>query len=92
MTPADGFVGVITSVVLACAVTFVVASVLLKTDRSDAAEEDLDAATRRMREMKAESKGVAPAAAARSACRRPSVTSSSPATPAWARPPWAPRC
>jgi PTS system mannitol-specific IIC component len=64
MTPADGFVGVITSVVLACAVTFVVASVLLKTDRSDAAEEDLDAATRRMREMKAESKGEVPAAAA----------------------------
>lgn len=63
MTPADGFFGVISSVVLACAVTFVVASVLLKTDKAADAEEDLEAAAERMRAMKAESKGMAPAAA-----------------------------
>lgn len=63
MTPGDGFVGVISSVVLACAVTFVVASVLLKTDKTEEAEEDIDAATARMKAMKAESKGQAPAAA-----------------------------
>ncbi|WP_053239452.1 PTS mannitol transporter subunit IICBA [Pleomorphomonas koreensis] len=63
MTPSDGFVGVISSVVLSCAVTFLVASVLLKTDRSDT-EEDIDAATARIKAMKAESKGFAPAPAA----------------------------
>lgn len=65
MTPGDAFVGVIAAVVLACAVTFVVASVLLKSERVKTTdrEEDLDAATRRMREMKAESKGAAVPAA-----------------------------
>ena len=63
MTPSDGFVGVISAVVLSCAVTFLVASVLLKTDRSDS-EEDIDAATARIKAMKAESKGLAPAPAA----------------------------
>lgn len=64
MTPADGFVGVISSVVLACLVTFLVASVLLKTDKTEEADEDLDAATAKMKALKAESKGQAPAAAA----------------------------
>ncbi|PKR89434.1 PTS mannitol transporter subunit IICBA [Pleomorphomonas diazotrophica] len=67
MTPADGFVGVISSVVLAAAVTFLVASVLLKTDKTEEAAEDLEAAAARMRAMKAESKGMAAPASAASA-------------------------
>ncbi|MBS1183593.1 MAG: mannitol transporter subunit, partial [Proteobacteria bacterium] len=67
MTPSDGFVGVITSVVLACLVTFLVASVLLKTEKATDADEDIDAATARMRALKAESKGMAAPAAAASA-------------------------
>jgi len=64
MTPADGFVGVISAVVLGAIVTFLVASVLLKTDKSDV-EEDLAATTARVKAMKAESKGMAaPVAAA----------------------------
>ncbi len=65
MTPGSAFVGVIASVVAACAVTFVVASALLKSDRSEVAEDadELRAATLRMQAMKAESKGQAPAAA-----------------------------
>lgn len=64
MTPADGFVGVISAVVLGAVVTFLVASVLLKTEKT-AATEDLEAATARIKAMKAESKGMAaPVAAA----------------------------
>jgi PTS system mannitol-specific IIC component len=65
MTPGSAAVGVIASVVLACAVTFVVASVLLKTDRSEVVEtDDLAAASARVQAMKAESKGATTAAAA----------------------------
>ncbi len=68
MTPSTAFVGVISSVVAACAVTFVVASALLKSDRSEVVaegEDELGAATLRMQAMKAESKGqTAPAAPA----------------------------
>ncbi len=63
MTPGNAAIGVVASVVLACAVTFVVASVLLKTEKVVEDGEDLDAATQRMREMKAESKGQTVAAA-----------------------------
>jgi len=58
MTPSTAFVGVISSVVAACGVTFVVASALLKSEREVVeTPEDLDAATARMQAMKAESKG-----------------------------------
>lgn len=71
MTPADGFVGVISAVVLGALVTFLVASVLLKTDRSEVVE-DLAASTARVKAMKAESKGMAaPAAAAPAAITGP---------------------
>ncbi|MCM5558108.1 PTS mannitol transporter subunit IICBA [Pleomorphomonas sp. JP5] len=66
MTPADGFVGVISAVTLGALVTFLVASVLLKTDRSEEVE-DLAATTARVKAMKAESKGMAAPAAAPSA-------------------------
>ncbi len=63
MTPADGFVGVIGAVVAGGVVTFLVAAGLLKSDRREAAEGDLDDAVARVHAMKAESKGAAPAAA-----------------------------
>ncbi len=66
MTPADGFVGVISAVTLGALVTFLVASVLLKTDRSEEVE-DLAATTARVKAMKAESKGMAAPATAPSA-------------------------
>ena len=56
MTPADSLVGVLSSVTAATAVTFGIASLLLKTAKADPAE-DLDAAARRIADMKAESKG-----------------------------------
>ncbi|MDP3893299.1 PTS mannitol transporter subunit IICBA [Nocardioides sp.] len=50
-TAGDSYVGVVLSVVLSAAVTFVVAGVLLKTDRQPQ-EEDLAAATAKMEGMK----------------------------------------
>jgi mannitol PTS system EIICBA or EIICB component len=64
MTPADSIVGVLASVICACAVSFVIAAFLLKTDKSEVADENLDAAAQRMRDMKAESKGQVAAAPA----------------------------
>jgi PTS system mannitol-specific IIC component len=60
MAPGSAMVGVVCSVVAACAVTFAVASILLKTDTSE--ETDLDEASRRVQGMKREAKGFAPAA------------------------------
>ncbi|SCM77287.1 fused mannitol-specific PTS enzymes: IIA components; IIB components; IIC components [uncultured Pleomorphomonas sp.] len=74
MTPADGFVGVISAVVLGALVTFLVASVLLKTDKSDV-EEDLAATTARVKAMKAESKGMAAPVAAAPAAAAPAAIS-----------------
>lgn len=66
MTPADSFVGVIASVACAAAVSFVVASALLRMEPAGADEDDeLAAAAERMKAMKAESKGRAVPAAAR---------------------------
>ncbi len=49
-TPTDSYVGVILSVVLSATVTFLVAVVILKTDRTK--DVDLDAASAQMEEMK----------------------------------------
>lgn len=61
MAPGNAMFGVICSVVAACAVTFAVASFLLKTDSSDDAA-DLKDAAERVREMKSQSKGMVPSA------------------------------
>ena len=93
-TPGDSIVGVTLSVIGGAAVTFLVASVLLKMDKKDYEGGDLLAAMGAMESMKgkksvassARGSGVRRAAAARSR------TSCSPATRAWAPRPWAPRC
>ncbi|MEG9476331.1 PTS mannitol transporter subunit IICBA [Mannheimia indoligenes] len=59
MTAPGAHFAVIASAVLSCAVTFAIASVLLKTQKTDASLEDAQAQTQA---MKAESKGVAVAA------------------------------
>lgn len=63
MTPLGAFIGVILSVVASCAVTFMVASVLLRLENpqeGDAGEsESLAAAQAQMKSMKAQAKGRA---------------------------------
>ncbi|ALS25869.1 subunit EIIBC of PTS mannitol transporter [Paenibacillus sp. 32O-W] len=63
MTPKGGLIPVLSGVFVAAIVSFLIASVLLKTSRSGQ-EDDLESATAKMKEMKAKSKGedVAPAA------------------------------
>lgn len=56
MTAPGAHFAVIASVVLSCAVTFAIASILLKTQKGEASLEDAQAQTQA---MKAESKGVA---------------------------------
>ncbi|EXI61242.1 PTS mannitol transporter subunit IIABC [Mannheimia granulomatis] len=58
MTAPGAHFAVIASVVLSCAVTFAIASILLKTQKGEASLEDAQAQTQA---MKAESKGVATA-------------------------------
>ncbi len=63
MTPAGAHLAVVASVILSCAVTFVIASVLLKMQKDDGIEEDsLESAQAEMAAMKAQSKGGAVAA------------------------------
>lgn len=58
MTPAGAHLAVVASVILSCAVTFVIASVLLKMQKDDDSEEDaLESAQAEMAAMKAQSKG-----------------------------------
>ncbi|QIM67565.1 PTS mannitol transporter subunit IICBA [Mannheimia granulomatis] len=59
MTAPGAHFAVIASVVLSCAVTFALASILLKTQKGEASLEDAQAQTQA---MKAESKGIATAA------------------------------
>jgi PTS system mannitol-specific IIC component len=61
MTPKGAYVGVILSVVAAAAVSFVVASILLKTS-SQNEDDSLEKASEAMQDMKASSKGAAVAA------------------------------
>ncbi|CAG8999497.1 MAG: PTS system mannitol-specific EIICBA component [Candidatus Celerinatantimonas neptuna] len=57
MTPHGSFVGVILSVVLSCAVSFFISSLLLKTQKQTD-DHNLEAATDQMKAMKASSKGL----------------------------------
>ena len=58
MTPRGAYFANITAIVAAFAVSFVVSSVLLKTSKVKD-EDDIEAATQRMKDMKAQSKGQA---------------------------------
>jgi PTS system mannitol-specific IIC component len=63
MTPKGGLLPVLSGVFTAAAASFLVASVMLKTSKKNV-EDDLEAATSKVKQMKAESKGQIPAAAA----------------------------
>lgn len=63
MAPRGGMLPVLSGVLTAAIVSFLVASALLKTTRQTA-EDDLEAATEKMKAMKAQSKGQPVAAAA----------------------------
>ena len=63
MTPKGAYFANIAAIVAAFAVSFVVSAILLKTSKVKE-EDDIEAATRRMQEMKAQSKGQAGAPAA----------------------------
>lgn len=63
MTPKDAYFANIAAIVAAFAVSFVVSAILLKTSKVKD-EDDIEAATRRMQDMKAQSKGQAGAPAA----------------------------
>ena len=58
MTPKGAYFANIAAIIAAMAVSFVVAAVLLKTSKVKE-EDDIEAATRRMQDMKAQSKGGA---------------------------------
>ncbi|WP_261904845.1 PTS mannitol transporter subunit IICBA [Vibrio fortis] len=59
MTPKGSYIGVILSVIAATAVSFVVASILLKTTAQGDDEDSLEKASAQMKDMKASSKGAA---------------------------------
>lgn len=63
-TPRGAFFANIMGVLVAAAVTFALSSLLMRLFVKDTGEEDLEDAQRRMRQMKAESKGIDDAAAA----------------------------
>ncbi|MBK4715036.1 MULTISPECIES: PTS mannitol transporter subunit IICBA [Tenebrionibacter/Tenebrionicola group] len=63
MTPKGAYFANIAAIVVATAVSFVAAAVLLKTSKVKE-EDDIEAATRRMQDMKAASKGAATGEAA----------------------------
>ncbi|EML7263980.1 PTS mannitol transporter subunit IICBA [Raoultella ornithinolytica] len=58
MTPKGAYFANIAAIIAAMAVSFVVSAILLKPSKVKE-EDDIDAATRRMQDMKAESKGAA---------------------------------
>lgn len=62
MTPKGTYFANIAAIVAATLVSFVISAVLLKTSKVKEEGDDIEAATRRMKDMKAESKGVAGAA------------------------------
>ncbi len=62
MTPKSAFVGVILSVICSAAVSCVIASFLLKTQKQTEGDDSLEQATNQMQDMKASSKGMVAAA------------------------------
>lgn len=58
MTPKGSYIGVILSVLAATAVSFIVASILLKTSSQDEDEDSLEKASEQMKDMKSSSKGA----------------------------------
>ncbi len=63
MTPKSAFVGVILSVIASATVSFLVASLLMKTQADTDEEDSLEKAASQMKDMKASSKGAATAGA-----------------------------
>ncbi|WPC76797.1 PTS mannitol transporter subunit IICBA [Vibrio porteresiae] len=61
MTPKDSVVGVLSAVVGATVVSFVVASILMKTSKQTSEDDGLEKASAQMKDMKASSKGQAAA-------------------------------
>ena len=61
MTPKGAYFANIASIVAATLVSFIVSAILLKTSKVKEEDESLDAASRRMQDMKAQSKGGAAA-------------------------------
>ncbi len=59
MTPKGSYIGVVLSVIAATAVSFIVASILLKTSAQGDDEDSLEKASAQMKDMKASSKGAA---------------------------------
>jgi len=58
MTPKGSYIGVVLSVLAATAVSFIVASILLKTSSQDDSEDSLEKASEQMKDMKSSSKGA----------------------------------
>ncbi|MFA0196545.1 PTS mannitol transporter subunit IICBA [Vibrio artabrorum] len=58
MTPKGSYIGVVLSVIAATAVSFIVASILLKTSAQGDDEDSLEKASAQMKDMKASSKGA----------------------------------
>ncbi|SFU11659.1 PTS system D-mannitol-specific IIA component, Fru family /PTS system D-mannitol-specific IIB component, Fru family /PTS system D-mannitol-specific IIC component, Fru family [Kosakonia arachidis] len=63
MTPKGSYFANITAILAALVVSFVISSILLKTSKVKEEDEDIEAATRRVHDMKAESKGATPLSA-----------------------------
>jgi PTS system mannitol-specific IIC component len=59
MTPKGSYIGVVLSVIAATTVSFIVASILLKTSAQGNDEDSLEKASAQMKDMKASSKGAA---------------------------------
>lgn len=60
MTPKGAYFANLTAIFAALIVSFVISSILLKTSKVKEEDEDIEAATRRMQDMKAQSKGATP--------------------------------
>ena len=63
MTPKGTYFANLVAIFAALLVSFVIASILLKTSKAKEEDEDIEAATRRVQDMKAQSKGATPLAA-----------------------------
>ncbi|WP_312690109.1 PTS mannitol transporter subunit IICBA [Kosakonia sp.] len=63
MTPKGAYFANLTAIFAALIVSFVISSILLKTSKVKEEDEDIETATRRMQDMKAQSKGATPLAA-----------------------------